>query len=42
MFRYRFTRRDEHARTGAIWVREELYELVAPVSSARLRRSWIG
>jgi hypothetical protein len=42
MFRYRFARRDEHRDTGAIWVREERYELVRPVSAADLRRTRLG
>ena len=36
MFRYRFARRDEHRESGAIWVREEQYELVRPISAADL------
>jgi hypothetical protein len=40
MFRYRFAHRDEHRATGAIWVREERFELVSPVSAADLRRTW--
>ena len=39
MFRYRFTTREEHARTHAIWVRRPLYLLVAPVGLTALRHA---
>jgi hypothetical protein len=39
MFRYRFTTREEHRSTGAVWVRRPLYVLVDPVDLPSLRRA---